>query len=76
MRRPLLFVALAASLLAAPSLAWAKKTTPSHSHAKTQHRPSTKKPSVKKSPGREVHVRGYTRKDGTYVAPHTRSAPK
>ena len=22
-----------------------------------------------------VHVRGYTRKDGTYVAPHTRSAP-
>lgn len=23
-----------------------------------------------------VHVRGYTRKDGTYVAPHTRSAPR
>jgi hypothetical protein len=22
-----------------------------------------------------VHVKGYTRKDGTYVAPHTRSAP-
>jgi Tetratricopeptide repeat len=26
-------------------------------------------------PGTDVHVRGYTRKDGTYVAPHTRSAP-
>lgn len=25
--------------------------------------------------GRTVYVRGYTRKDGTYVAPHTRSAP-
>lgn len=23
----------------------------------------------------QVHVRGYTRSDGTYVAPHTRSAP-
>lgn len=23
----------------------------------------------------DVHVRGYTRKDGTYVAPHERSAP-
>src|SRR5690349_22366943 len=23
-----------------------------------------------------VHVRGYTRKDGTYVQPHTRSSPK
>ncbi|SRR6266566_5913681 len=24
----------------------------------------------------KVHVRGYTRHDGTYVAPHTRSAPR
>ena len=23
----------------------------------------------------QVHVRGYTKKDGTYVAPHERSAP-
>ncbi|AQX10870.1 hypothetical protein [Elizabethkingia meningoseptica] len=23
-----------------------------------------------------VHVKGYTRKDGTYVSPHTRSAPR
>lgn len=28
-----------------------------------------------KSSGGAVHVRGYTRKDGTYVRPHTRSAP-
>lgn len=28
-----------------------------------------------KSSGGSVHVRGYTRKDGTYVAPHERSAP-
>ena len=28
------------------------------------------------SSGGEVHVNGYTRKDGTYVPPHTRSKPK
>lgn len=28
-----------------------------------------------RSHGGSVHVRGYTRKDGTYVSPHTRSAP-
>jgi hypothetical protein len=27
------------------------------------------------APGKDVHVRGYYRKDGTYVRPHTRSAP-
>lgn len=27
------------------------------------------------SPGGSVHVKGYYRKDGTYVRPHTRSAP-
>lgn len=31
---------------------------------------------IKSTPGTEVRVKGYTRKDGTYVAPHTRSAPK
>ncbi len=25
---------------------------------------------------KSVHVKGYTKKDGTYVEPHTRSAPK
>ncbi|RZL17069.1 MAG: hypothetical protein EOO89_09790 [Pedobacter sp.] len=29
-----------------------------------------------KSIGGTVHVKGYTRKDGTYVRPHTRSAPR
>lgn len=29
-----------------------------------------------KSSGGTVHVKGYTRKDGTYVSPHTRSAPR
>lgn len=29
-----------------------------------------------KSTGGTVSVKGYTRKDGTYVKPHTRSAPK
>lgn len=28
------------------------------------------------SSGGTVHVKGYTRKDGTYVRPHIRSAPK
>ncbi|MBE5321493.1 hypothetical protein IM793_20185 [Pedobacter sp. MR2016-19] len=28
------------------------------------------------SSGGTVHVKGYTRKDGTYVKPHTRSAPR
>lgn len=30
----------------------------------------------KRSTGGTVNVRGYYRKDGTYVRPHTRSAPK
>ncbi len=28
------------------------------------------------TPGTDVRVRGYDRKDGTYVRPHTRSAPR
>lgn len=32
--------------------------------------------SGKSTPGKEVQVKGYTRKDGTYVKPHTRSAPR
>lgn len=35
--------------------------------------PSTSNPAT--NGGKTVQVRGYTRKDGTYVAPHTRSAP-
>jgi hypothetical protein len=32
-------------------------------------------PSSSRTPGTDVHVKGYYRKDGTYVRPHTRSAP-
>ena len=35
-----------------------------------------KKTSTSKSSGGPVQVKGYTRKDGTYVKPHTRSAPR
>lgn len=34
------------------------------------------KSSTKASTGGTVNVKGYTRKNGTYVAPHTRSAPR
>lgn len=30
----------------------------------------------KSTPGKTVHVKSYTRKDGTYVRAHTRSSPK
>jgi hypothetical protein len=43
----------------------------SGSHSSKSHA-STKTKSTKDKP---VHVRGYTRKDGTYVAPYDRSAP-
>lgn len=33
-------------------------------------------PGTGRSPGTDVHVRGHYRKDGTYVRPHTRSAPR
>lgn len=38
----------------------------------------TKKASINSSyaPGKTVNVRGYYRKSGTYVSPHTRSAPR
>lgn len=37
---------------------------------------STYTPSSSTSSGGSVSVKGYYRKDGTYVKPHTRSAPK
>ena len=37
---------------------------------------SYNKSSTKTSSGGTVQVKGYTRKNGTYVAPHTRSAPR
>ncbi|WP_369764963.1 hypothetical protein [Flavobacterium sp. WC2429] len=40
------------------------------------HNTSTTRNSSTPSSGGTVHVKGHTRKDGTYVRPHTRSAPK
>jgi hypothetical protein len=36
---------------------------------------SSKSSSSKSSSGKTVHVKGYTRKDGTYVPPYDRAAP-
>ena len=56
-----------AALLSLPDLVQADVTTTRKAHSVT----TPKSPSTR---GR-VHVRGYRRKDGTYVAPHTRAAP-
>ncbi|MCX2472774.1 hypothetical protein OQZ33_00380 [Pedobacter sp. MC2016-05] len=48
------------------------KTYPSYTPSSTP-RSTTKSTG---SSGGTVHVKGYTRKDGTYVKPHTRSAPR
>lgn len=39
-------------------------------------RPLSSSYSPRSSSGGSVQVKGYTRKDGTYVRPHTRSAPR
>lgn len=39
-------------------------------------RPSSSRYGSRSSSGGSVQVKGYTRKDGTYVRPHTRSAPR
>lgn len=52
---------LAAALLFASDVAWARGRGGSRSSSSTKS--ST------------VHVKGYTTKSGNYVAPHTRSAP-
>lgn len=39
-------------------------------------RPSGRSYSSRSTPGAEVHVRGNTRRNGTYVAPHTGSTPE
>lgn len=46
----------------------------SYSSPSSNYSSSTYTPSYSSS--KTVHVRGYTRKDGTYVRPHTRSSPK
>ncbi|AWG25595.1 hypothetical protein [Flavobacterium kingsejongi] len=47
-------------------------TTKSSSSSSTS---SSQTKSDTPSAGKSVHVKGYTRKDGTYVKPHTRSSP-
>jgi len=49
------------------------RSTPSRSHP--PRTASSKSHSSKAKAPKSVHVRGYTRKDGTYVAPYDRSAP-
>jgi hypothetical protein len=51
-------------------------STPSSTTGSGLSYSSPRSSSSRRSPGTEVHVRGYTRKDGTYVRPHTRSAPR
>src|SRR5215472_361048 len=51
--------------------AHAKGSHSGHHHSKSEKSPKAKKEKA----NRTVHVKGYTRKDGTYVAPYDRSAP-
>lgn len=54
-----------------------KYSNPLHSDIEYSQQPSTKySPSSYAYRSKTVRVRGYTRKDGTYVRPHTRSAPR
>jgi hypothetical protein len=39
------------------------------------HPPKKSQSKAQSNPERRVYVRGYYRKDGTYVRPHTRSRP-
>jgi hypothetical protein len=64
---------LAAVLLLLSSFAFAKGGRVS-SHSSHSSHPHTSHSHVSKSQ-KTVHVRGYTRKDGTYVAPYDRRAP-
>lgn len=59
LNRAIVSVLLCASLLTFSAAASAKGSGHSGGHSK----------------GGDVHVHGYTKKDGTYVAPHERSAP-
>jgi hypothetical protein len=53
------------------TIATPPETTTNHTRAR-YNTSSNSTPSA----GKKVHVKGYTRKDGTYVKPHTRSAPR
>lgn len=48
----------------------------SHSSSNSNSSSNTRSSSNYSSPGKTVNVKGYYRKNGTYVQPHTRSAPR
>lgn len=56
-----------------PSYTTYSSYTPSTTYNSTK---STSSFTPRSSSGGSVQVKGYTRKDGTYVRPHTRSAPR
>lgn len=75
MNRKLAALAFGVLLVVAPAFAKGSHHSSSHksssassSHHKSTSASGTTNPNV-------VHVHGYTRKDGTYVAPHDRTAP-
>jgi hypothetical protein len=70
MRPALAIIALVCSF-AFPASVHSQSHHSSGSHSSKSHR-SKKAGSTKE---KKVHVRGYTRKDGTHVAPYDRSAP-
>jgi hypothetical protein len=50
-------------------------TASSHYSSSSNSSSSTRKSSNYSRPGKTVNVKGYYRKNGTYVRPHTRSSP-
>lgn len=62
--------------VSAPSTAAERQEAPASTSALSSATPSASSASSDSSRGGTVNVRGYTRKDGTYVPPHTRSAPR
>ena len=52
-------------------------TAPSHYSSRSSTSSNSRSSSSNySSPGKTVNVKGYYRKNGTYVRPHTRSAPR
>jgi hypothetical protein len=69
MRKLFAVVLLLSCWIAFPALTYA-----SHSHSSSSHSSKSKKSKGSDST-KTVHVKGYYRKDGTYVAPHDRRPP-
>jgi hypothetical protein len=71
MHRAVVIFAFLCSFALAPANAQHSSSHSSHSSKASKSHASKSKSTKDKS----VHVRGYTRKNGTYVAPYDRSAP-